>query len=202
MKRLSFCLYTFFFTAHLVDAQSNIRPPALGISFILNDFITPQRIRSQSLSQVVHNGNWAKLAEMGSGFGLHYFQGLKDHFDFSASLTGSFVRNVLPGEISQDNSFMMEADASINIKMMTDHYLFTPYLSFGAGAGKYESYYSAIIPLGIGFKINLFDEAAIFINTQYRIPVTMETNNFHFMHNIGIAGVIGQKKQNVFKQAD
>jgi OmpA-OmpF porin, OOP family len=38
----------------------------------------------------------------------------------------------------------------------------------------------------------LFDEAHFFINSQYRIPVTTNTANYHFLHSIGIAGVIGK----------
>ncbi len=200
MNRTSISLILFsLISIHSIGQTNYIRLPAVGVSFLLNDYVTPQRIRSESLAQVVHNGNWAHINQMGSGIGLHYFQGLFNHLDFEANISGSFVRNILPGEVSDDNSFLVEADASVNIKLVTDHYFFTPYLALGAGAGKYQVYYSAFVPVGIGFKFNLFDEAAIFLSSQYRIPVTTETNNFHFMHSIGIAGVISQKKPALVK---
>ena len=47
--------------------------------------------------------------------------------------------------------------------MFDESYWVTPYVSAGVGASKYKGYYGAFIPLGVGFKVNLFDEAAVFI---------------------------------------
>jgi hypothetical protein len=76
--------------------------------------------------------------------------------------------------------------------LLTEKYWLTPYASLGAGLSRYGSYYGALIPVGLGLKLNLFDEAHFFINSQYRIPVTTNTANYHFLHSIGIAGVIGK----------
>jgi hypothetical protein len=54
-------------------------------------------------------------------------------------------------------------------------------------------YYGAFIPTGLGLKINMFDEAHIFLNSTYRIPVVANTSAYHFMHMIGVAGIIGGK---------
>src|SRR3712207_8643358 len=51
-----------------------------------------------------------------------------------------------------------------NLKMFPEKYVFTPYLNVGIGASLYGGKAGAFLPLGGGFKINLFDEAAIFIN--------------------------------------
>jgi len=192
----------FCITGQVLFAQTGtIRPAAIGVSFILNDFVTPSRIRSTSLAHVFNTKQWAKFSETGSGLAVNYFQGLTEHIDFAATLAGSFVKNVLPNENSSDNSFLMEADASANFKLFSDAYWVTPYVSAGLGFGKYKSHYSALVPVGLGIKINLFDEAAIFISSQYRIPVTTETNSYHLMHSIGIAGVIGQRKAATVKEA-
>ena len=192
----------FCITGQVLFAQTGtIRPPAIGVSFILNDFVTPSRIRSTSLAHVFNSKQWAKFSETGSGLAVNYFQGITEHIDLAATLAGSFVKNVLPNENSSDNSFLMEADASANFKLFSDAYWFTPYVSAGLGLGKYKSHYSALVPVGLGIKVNLFDEAAIFISSQYRIPVTTETNSYHLMHSIGIAGVIGQRKGATVKEA-
>jgi len=76
--------------------------------------------------------------------------------------------------------------------MFDEGYWLTPYASAGVGVSKYKSYWAAFIPLGVGFKLNLFDEASVFLASQYRIPVTYETANYHFMYSFGISGIIGK----------
>jgi hypothetical protein len=89
------------------------------------------------------------------------------------------------------DALFLEGDASINLKMLDESYWITPYFSAGVGASKFHSYYAAFLPLGIGFKVNLFNEAAISLGAQYRIPVS-EATSYHFMYSFGISGVIGK----------
>ena len=195
MLRFLTILLAICFGTQLVYSQTeNIRPPAIGISFILNDFVTPQRIRSTSLSKVLATNNWAKFGEIGTGLAVHYFQGLRDKIDFAGTLTGSFIKTSSPEKPEADDNFLLEGDASANFKLFSDHYWVTPYMSVGVGASLLKKGFGAFVPLGGGIKINLFDEAAIFISSQYRVPVTTQTNCYHFMHSLGIAGVIGNKK--------
>src|SRR5205085_2928080 len=111
------------------------RQPAVGISFFLNDFISPQRIRSES-SGVFNLRSWARINELGSGVAIHYFQGLFSHMDFAGTFAGSFVKNVLPNETAPYNSLLLEGDVSVHLKMSTEQYLFTPFLSIGVGASE------------------------------------------------------------------
>jgi OmpA-OmpF porin, OOP family len=177
--------------------DDEVRPAAVGISFFLNDFITPDRMRNSSVAQVINNKKWAKLKEMSPGIAVHYFKGLTKNIDFAGVLGGSFIRYPLPNHVPfASDKFLLEADATANLKMVSEKYWVQPYAILGVGAHMYGgSYFGANIPLGIGFKINFFDEAHLFINTQYRIPVTTETSNYHFTHYIGVAGRIGQKKE-------
>jgi hypothetical protein len=177
-----------------VSAQTKpIRPEALGISFIMNDFTTPQHIRSGSLAAVLRDKQFSKFKEMSPGLAVTYFKGLKSYLDFAGTLAGSFVEYPLRNKSVQSNSeaFLLEVDGSVNLKLLDERYWMTPYVSAGLGASKFKGYYAAFIPLGLGFKVNLFDEAAIFFGSQYRVPVT-ETANYHFMYNVGISGVIGK----------
>ncbi|HEU0112804.1 MAG TPA: hypothetical protein VFQ73_18155 [Flavisolibacter sp.] len=175
--------------------DSLIRPRAIGVSFFFNDFLTARRIRSTSLSQVLSNDQWAKFREMAPGVAVTYFDGLTPHTDLAASIAFSFPTIDLPAKSnSTTDAMLIEVDASVNLKMFTDSYWFTPYIIAGVGASKYKGYYGAFIPLGGGIKVNFFDEASLFITSQYRVPVTTETNNYHFMTSIGISGVIGGKK--------
>jgi hypothetical protein len=202
MKRiLTFLILTVSFINGSFAQDNAIRPAALGISFFFNDFTTPQRIRTGSLSQVLREDKWAKFREMDPGFAVTYFQGLQKYIDFAGTLSFSFPSLSLANESNSANSsLLLEGDASFNFKLLPEKYWVTPYAIAGVGASKYKSTYGALIPLGIGFKVNFFDEASLFISSQYRVPVTSGTNNYHFMTNIGIAGVIGKKKQVELKQ--
>ena len=195
-KLLAVALLACTFTPDAFSQDNEIRPRAIGISFTLHDFATAQRIRSSSLSAVLRDDRIAKFKEMSPGIAVTYFQGLKKHIDFAGTLSGSFVDYPLPDKpTSGGDNFLLEGDASINLKMFSEKYWFTPYLNVGVGASKYKSYWGAFLPLGGGIKVNFFDEASLFINTQYRVPVTNETTNYHFMNSIGISGVIGNKKK-------
>lgn len=193
-KLLSSLLFLLAYWQESAAQNNEVRASAIGISFFLDDFVTPQNIRSTSLKDVITKRKWAHIGEMGSGLALHYFNGLSPHVDFSCSVSGSFTSHVLPSQESDDNFFLLESDAGIQYKFLTEKHLVTPYLTAGIGASEIHSYYGAIIPVGAGVKLNLYDEAAIFLSSQYRIPVTIQTNNFHFIYSLGIAGVIGERK--------
>jgi hypothetical protein len=133
---------------------------------------------------------------MSPGIAVTYFRGLKSYVDFAGTLSGSFVDYPLLNKpTGSGDNFLLEADASLNLKMFTDKYWFTPYITVGVGASKYKGYYGAFIPVGGGLKVNIFDEAAFFITSQYRLPVTNETSSHHFMNSFGFAGVIGGGKK-------
>ena len=183
-----------FITSNIYAQDAPLRPKALGVSFIMNDFATAERIRNSSLATVFANKQWAKFKEMSPGLAITYFQGLKPRIDFAGTLAASYVsyplRNNKPAESS--DALLLEGDASGNFKMFDESYWLTPYASAGVGISKYKSYWAAYIPLGVGFKLNLFDEASVFIAGQYRVPVSYETANYHFMYSFGISGVIGK----------
>lgn len=195
MKNVIAALILFCLVSHNSFAQDKpIRPRALGISFIMNDFTTAQRIRNGSLSQVFRDKTWSKFKEMSPGLALTYFKGLKPYVDFAGTLAASFVNYPLRNNKVQGSSdgLLLEGDVSANFKMLDESYWVTPYVSAGVGASKYKGYYAAFVPLGLGIKVNLFDEASVFLASQYRIPVSYETGNYHFMYSFGISGVIGK----------
>ena len=194
MKNVFAVLIAFCFIFTNISAQDRpVRGKALGVSFIMNDFNTAQRIRNGSLSQVFRDKKWSKFKEMSPGLALTYFKGMKPLIDFAGTLTASFVNYPLRNKPQgSSDALLLEGDASGNFKLFDESYWVTPYVTAGIGASKYKGYYAAFLPVGLGFKLNLFDEAAVFISSQYRIPVSYETGNYHFMYNFGIAGAIGK----------
>lgn len=171
-----------------------IQNPTLGVHFLLNDFQTAENIRKTSMTSAIANNAFGKVKDMVPGLSINYIQGISSHWDFTSTLAGSFLEYPFEKNQSTGNEeFLMEADASIRGKMVSNKYWFIPYVQIGVGASKYGGYWGAFIPAGLGIQINFFDEAFLLINTQYRIPVT-ETVSYHFYHSIGLAGTIGKRK--------
>jgi OmpA-OmpF porin, OOP family len=196
MKKILFVLLALYLFVPASYSQSDeIRPKALGVSFFLNDFVSPQRIRTTSLSKVLADKKMAKFSEMSPGLAITYFKGIGKHVDVATSLGGSFINYPMTTRTFTNNSLLLEANASLNLKMTTEKYWVQPYISLGIGGHKYKSYYGAFMPLGLGMKVNLFDEAHLFVTSTYRVPLTTETANYHFQHGIGIAGRLGKKKE-------
>jgi len=173
--------------------ENYIRPKAIGVSFFLNDFITPNRIRTTSLSQVLSDKKFARMREMSPGLAIHYFKGVSNHVDLAASIGGSFINYPMPNKVFFNDNFLLEASATVNLKMTTEHYWVQPYLIAGVGGHKYKYFYGAFLPVGLGLKVNFWDEAHLFITSTYRVPVTLETSNYHLQHSIGLAGVLKKK---------
>ena len=199
MKKILSAIFALYLLVPGAHAQNKdyVRQPAIGISFFLNDFITADRIRSTSLSQVISDKKFAKMSQMSPGLALNYFKGLTNHIDFAASLGGSFVNYPMPGKAFASDNFLLETSAAVNLKLTTEKYWVQPYIYLGVGGHKYKDYYGAFMPLGLGLKVNFFDEAHLFITSTYRVPVTTETANYHLQHAVGIAGSIGKKKEPV-----
>jgi len=131
---------------------------------------------------------------MSPGLAITYFKGISKHVDIAASLGASFIRYPMPNKVFGKENLLMEFNASVNLKMVTEKYWVQPYIIAGVAAHKYRSYLGATLPLGLGLKVNFFDETHLFITSTYRVPVTTETANYHFQHNIGVAFALAKKK--------
>lgn len=195
MKKFIAALLALYLFAPAVFGQDEVRPASIGVSFILNDFTTASRIRSTSLSSVMSQDKWAKFNEMNAGVAVSYFKGINKHIDFAGTLAGSFLKYPFPNRNDfPSERFLLEADASMNFKMVSEKYWVQPYLIAGVGAHMYGGkYFGAFLPTGVGMKVNFFDDMQLFVNSQYRIPVTRQTANYHFLYQIGLAGAIGKK---------
>ena len=195
MKKFIALLVLLAFFATDGKAQTKlVRSKSIGVSFIMKDFVTPQRIRSSSLSTVLKDKQFAKLKEMSPGLAIHYFKGFTPHIDFAATIGGCYVKMPLEGKTFERDHFLLELDASANFKMLTEAATVNPYLTAGIGASKYTDIYGAFIPLGAGIKGNFVSETQIFLQIQYRIPVTTESIAYHFQFSFGVSGLLSKKK--------
>lgn len=197
MKKLLLLCLVFQGLLQVGVAQENdyIKRPALGVNFFFNDFTGGGYIKKFGLNRAIRDKQIGQFKNMAPGLAINYLSGLSKHLDLSAGLAGSFLDYPIAGKSAFGNdNLLLEGDVSVNAKMLTDKYWFTPYLSAGVGASKYKGYYGAFVPLGAGLQVNFYDEAFLFINGQYRLGITENTSN-HLYYSIGVAGNISPKKE-------
>jgi hypothetical protein len=75
------------------------------------------------------------------------------------------------------------------MKLLSNDYVVSPFISLGVGASLWKGYYAAYIPTGVGLQINLSDETFLIVQSQYRIPVTGNSANNLFF-SIGVSSVL------------
>lgn len=194
MKKFMLSLLAMIFCTIAIAQNEYKKSPAIGVHFVLNDFKTAAELRSTSLSEVLRAKQWSKTKRMVSGLGFSYIQGMSNHLDFAATLTGSFLDYPVPNKVSDgQQNLLLEAAATANLKLLTDKYWFNPFLTLGVGASKYKGYFGAFLPLGAGIQLKLLDDTYVLVNSQYRVPVS-ENVAYHFYHSFGVAHSFNKKK--------
>src|SRR5207253_2186879 len=121
------------------------------------DFTTANRIKNNSLGGVLKDKDWAQFNEMAYGLSLQYMEGLSNHVDFSSTLAGSFLKYPFSNKATpSDDALLMELDATLHLKLLTDKYCVVPYANVGVGVSAYKfSSYAAYFPVGLGLQFNL-----------------------------------------------
>lgn len=176
-------------------AQSEYKKAStLGVNFVFCDFRTPADLRTNGLASLIRSKDWSKTSRMSAGIGVSFMEGINNQLDYTVTASAFGVDYPVPNKASSGSvKLLVDVAAVVNLKLISDKYVISPYLSLGAGASKYGKYYSAFIPAGVGLQFNLFDETFIQLNSQYRMPVT-ENAAYQIFHSIGFSGVIGKKK--------
>jgi OOP family OmpA-OmpF porin len=203
MRKLYFLIITLFYIeASFAQRETKQNKQGLGVSFFLSDFKTASNIRSNGLVSVLKDKSFFKPATMNPGLAIDYLSGISKHVDFIATLGGSFLDYPINNKpaFNADN-FLLEATANLNLRLLSDQYWVTPFIDLGVGASKYQKYYAAFAPIGLGLQVNILDQAYLLINSQYRIPVT-ENASYHFYHSIGLVGNIASKKEIAPKEVE
>lgn len=178
----------------IMAQESYKKAPTLGIHYVLNDFQTASELRASGLASVLRDKNWSKISRMTSGLGLSYTQGFSEHLDFNGVLSAAFLDYPVPNKVSNgQQSLLLEAAATANLKLLSDKYWFNPFLTAGIGASKYRGYYAAFAPVGVGIQFKLVENTFVLLNSQYRIPVT-DNAEYHFYHSVGIASSFPKAK--------
>ena len=179
-------------------AQSDhIKRPSLAIHFTLTDFQSAAEVRQYDISHLINSSHLLKIKRDDPGLAISYIEGVTEHIDVAATLTGSFLQyptsDAVHNNSGTSDHLLLEGAATANIKLLSDKYYVSPFISAGVGASKYKGYYGAFIPVGIGVQVKIVDGTFFLINSQYRIPAT-ENVAYHFYHSVGFASAISKKK--------
>jgi len=178
-----------FCSASFAQSAGQKKGPVLAVNFVLNDFTTAQRLQKGSLGGVLKDKQLANFSDMSYGLSVQYMEGITDHLDFAGTLTGTFVKYPFPKKAAATTeALLVELDAAVNLKLLTDRYTLVPYAVGGAGISMYQgSSFAAYIPLGMGFQVNLGkSDAFMFTQGVYKVGITNLAAN-HFTYSIGFA---------------
>jgi len=171
------------------------KDPAIGIHFSLYDFNSAMLIQQMGFSKTLQTGSFTNIGDMQPGLSLSFLDGLTNHLDYLIHYTGSFVDYPFPNTPGYGNEYLFSAlDASLQLKLLSDKYWVTPFLSAGIGTFAYKGNYGAYMPLGVGLQVNFFNEAFLLINVQYQAGVSENCASALF-YSLGVAGSIGPPKK-------
>ncbi len=137
---------------------------------------------------------WSKISNMQMGYGLTYFKGIKPNIDLVSTLDVSSIDYTFKdGTTNGTSKFLLDANAGINLKLSDDTKAVVPYLFGGAGFSYYKKM-GLYLPVGLGVQINVFNEAFITSNLQYKMSATSAVSN-HYYYTVGIGLPIGKPKK-------
>lgn len=197
MKKIMLSVLAIVACAFVFAQDTYKKGGSLGLHFIFTDFKTAADLRTNGLSDVLNDGQWKKTSRMKPGLALSYMFGFSEHLDFAGILSGTFTEYPVPNRVADGNqNLLLEAVGTVNLKLLTDKYYFTPFLTAGIGASKYKGYYSAIMPLGVGLQGRLTEGTFVLLQSQYRVPVS-ENAAYHLYHSLGIAQTVQKKREPV-----
>lgn len=194
MKRiLLFVIAIVLFQAGFAQSKtSNKKSKQLGIQFTGHDFETPADLNAKGMSFVLSDKEWSSFDRKRVGMAITYTEGLNEKLDFNARLGMSDVDYTLsnkPYASSTGSRTFFELDANLFMKLLSNDYVVSPFISLGAGASLWKGYYAAYIPTGLGLQVNLSNETFLIVQSQYRIPVTGNSANNLFF-SIGVSSVL------------
>lgn len=195
MKYIFFLLAGCFALQLQAQKQTDNKSAKLSFHGFYTDFGTAQKIRATSLKHVLQNKQWSNPEDMQLGMGITYHRELIKQLDIAGTIDGSFVDYLFKtGATNGSSRFLLDVNVVSNLKLLADRHTVAPYLTLGGGLHFYGGKTGLYIPAGMGLQFNVFNEAFVFANGQYRIAIGDNTN-YHFYYSIGIGAAIGKKKK-------
>lgn len=184
------------FMMAFAQEDSYIKPAILTVNFTGIDFKTPASLRGNPLSPTYSDFS---LKNVWTGLGVSYLKGVSKQIDFVGSVNGAFVYYPFRNEsknVTRTRHLLLDVDAGLNIKMLSDKHPLVPFLNVGVGTFNYDTVAGYHIPVGVGLQYNIQHKVYILLNAQYRLPLTKQANyNFFYSLGVGIPLIRGKKVQ-------
>jgi OOP family OmpA-OmpF porin len=196
MKKILLFLVTFGLSAAIIAQDKDLKKqPTLMINIGMFDFKSAAAIKASSFSTVLKDHNWSRFSDMKPAFGLSYIQGLTNKMDVQTSLYGAFLDYPFKSRpLLSDDKFLLEADVSVNFKLLTDNYAVVPFASLGVGVSKHSTYWGAFAPVGAGFQVDLGSKETYLITSmQYRFGVSSLASD-HLFYTLGLGSPLKKKE--------
>jgi len=178
----------------MAQDTSASKPLSLGLHFFYNDFVTPPRIQSSDVFNVIGNGNWAKVSEMQTGFGLDVFKGLRSHLDFVGSINAVWVDYLKPNGTNYGNTnLMLDLTSGFHWKALNDRHALSPFLITKLGYAFYKDLSGFMAYPGFGVQGNFFDQFFINAALEYKLALSSSLSN-QLYYSLGVATTIRPPK--------
>ncbi len=171
-------LFTLFSTVAFAQAQDK-KGPLIGFSANATDF-------SASLP---------KIGKLDPGYSVMFWNGLTSKVDYSLRYNGLFsdyTKNSV-----NSSGYINEFEGSFHLRALKDSRVVNPFLSLGAGFGKYGEHkraWAAYIPAGIGVQFNLQDQTYIFLQGNYRYSFSENKLDHNTFYSLGFTQALREKK--------
>lgn len=120
------------------------------------------------------------------GADLKYWQGLTNHLDFSIRL-GAIFSDYDKNNQFAEGIFHPELEGALHLRALPDNHLFNPFISAGIGAGRYSQTFVPYVPVGLGIQMNVFSEAYLFLQANYRLSMGTDNLDNNMFYSFGVA---------------
>jgi outer membrane protein OmpA-like peptidoglycan-associated protein len=179
-----------------INAQtpfSPVKQDGFGFNFGFVDFTSPAEIDTSTLRSVFKNGDLTHLGQMSPSLSVSYWKGLNKYLDFSGRVSGVFYE-YLPKTTNPGNGVGAEADATLNVRPISDNHFFSPFATGGLGAAYYKKI-GGYIPMGIGFQFNFQSQVYVMLQSQYRMTLSSNIIPNNLYHSFGVIANVGKPKE-------
>ncbi len=176
MKKELISIFTIsLFVLSFISAQNPLRPNTLIGKRLFTDYYSPT------------TGDFTQFDNYRGGFELDYLKNLSSKFNAVIPLKVGVVN--LPEE--ENNRTTIGLGFSGQFQYYRENNIFIPYGTIGV-SGELEAFESTNfhVPLGAGLNIRLGKYAYINLQSEFRLSLDGDRDNFH--HGIGIGFMIGK----------